>query len=385
MIDGGYVVTNAHVVWPYDAARIVLPDGSDFHDVPVLGSDLMVDIAVLGPIAVSAEPLELMDGESLPIGSDVLLIGYPGEVEAFPEPTIARGLLSRQREWEAVGITYLQTDIVAAGGQSGGAMLSPMGEVIGITGFGFTESDFGLVASAADILPRVRALIAERDPSGLGDRRIPFAGGATRHQVVLDDLWDELVYVINEPPGSEIHIEFSGANDGGFAVLNAFGEILVEIDAEYSGTEAGSVTVEHEGPLFLRAYQLDEDTGSFVLKSSHALIPIHDPERGREIAVGETIVGNIDAPGDLDYFTIELHEGETIEIRASAILIDINLGIDFLGAEAVETDDDGGGGLFGLDSKLIYRAPHTGSYFIVVGDVNVAGPGGYVITIVASD
>ena len=37
LIEGGYVVTNAHVVWPFDAARVVFPDGTAFKKVPVKG------------------------------------------------------------------------------------------------------------------------------------------------------------------------------------------------------------------------------------------------------------------------------------------------------------------------------------------------------------
>ena len=154
LIDGGYVVTNAHVVWPFDTVRVVFPDGSEFHGVPVKGWDLLADLAVLGPIDAPTDTLALVDGESLPIGTDMFLIGYPGEVEEFPQPTIARGLLSRVREWESIGITYLQTDAPVIGGQSGGAAVSNMGEVIGISGLAFTEGNFGIVASSADISPR---------------------------------------------------------------------------------------------------------------------------------------------------------------------------------------------------------------------------------------
>ena len=207
LIDGGYVVTNAHVVWPFDAARIVFPDGSEFHGVRVKGWDLLADFAVLGPIDTPTDTLSLVDGESLPIGTDMFLIEYPGEVEEFPQPTLARGMLSRIREWESIGITYLQTDARVIGGQSGGAVVSNMGEVIGISGLAFTEGDFGLVASSADISPRVRRIITGGDPSGLGDRRIPLEGGDLSHRVVLRNFWAQSAYVVNEPSGTVIDFE----------------------------------------------------------------------------------------------------------------------------------------------------------------------------------
>ena len=47
LIDGGYVVTNAHVVWPFDEVRVVFPDGSEFPDAPVANWDLLGDLAIL--------------------------------------------------------------------------------------------------------------------------------------------------------------------------------------------------------------------------------------------------------------------------------------------------------------------------------------------------
>ena len=49
LIDGGYVVTNYHVVWPYGSAWLVFPDGTEYTDVPVVGWDEFADLAVLGP------------------------------------------------------------------------------------------------------------------------------------------------------------------------------------------------------------------------------------------------------------------------------------------------------------------------------------------------
>ena len=91
LVDGGYLITNAHVVWPHDKARVVFPDGSEHEDVPVRNWDLLADLAVLGPLDTKQPPLTLADGENLPIGSEIYLIGYPGEVEDLPEPTLTRG------------------------------------------------------------------------------------------------------------------------------------------------------------------------------------------------------------------------------------------------------------------------------------------------------
>ena len=178
LIDGGYLVTNAHVVWPYTKARIVFPDGTEHKDVPVVNWDLLADLAVLGPVETKQPPLALADGEGLPIGSEVYLIGYPGEVEKLPQPTITRGVISRQRGWDQVGLTYLQSDARIIGGQSGGVLVSDRGQVIGVSGIEW--GSFAMVASAADLAPRITRLIAGEDTSGLGDRRWQFNGQRDR-------------------------------------------------------------------------------------------------------------------------------------------------------------------------------------------------------------
>ena len=59
----------------------------------------MADVAVLGPVPADAMPaLPPFDtGSRLAVGADLFVIGYPGEEEAFPQPTISRGILSRYR------------------------------------------------------------------------------------------------------------------------------------------------------------------------------------------------------------------------------------------------------------------------------------------------
>ena len=301
LVEGGYVVTNAHVVWPYTTVRVVFSDGSEFKDAPVKAWDLLADVAVIGPIDAPVSALALVDGEGLAIGTDMFLIGYPGEVEAFPQPTLVRGLLSRLREWEPGALTFLQTDATIAGGQSGGALVSATGEIIGLSGFGFTEGDFGLAASAGDLLPLVRDLIAGEVPSRLGERQVPLAGGSARHQVQLAHFWDERVFVVSEPPGTNVELRLNGVNDSGITVYDAAGGEALFVDDAFTGAEAGSLTIEYHEPHFVIAWQLSEDSGSFTLTSSRPLIPLHDPDDGQELRVGESVLANIDHPGDIDY------------------------------------------------------------------------------------
>ena len=374
LVEGGYVVTNAHVVWPFDEVRVVFPDGTDFRAVPVIGWDLLVDLAVLGPISTPVEPVPMLDGESMAIGSEMYLIGYPAEVEAYPKTTMTRGILSRQREWEAVGITYFQTDAAITGGQSGGALVSDAGAVVGISGFR-AFGEFGLAASSADLLPRVRQLIAGRDPSGLGKRQFDMDGGSLRYRLTPRNYAD--AYIINEPPGTAIEIEFSGRDDVSFQIVDIYGNELTDTE-----TNSFSFVTRRYGPLFLILSQISEET---TMAASHRLVQFDDPDRGRQIQVGQILHGNIDFPTNVDYFFLDLVRNETVEIVVRSILADTQLTVWGYQGETLEVwirDENSGGGLFGRDARIVFQAPYTGMYFVDVANVHPRShaPAGYVVS-----
>ena len=89
LIEGGYVLTNAHVVWPFQEASLTFPDGLRHPSVPVVGWDLMADLAVLGPVDTDAAPAAFSRDEDAGIGSEVYLIGHVSGNQDPPTPTIA--------------------------------------------------------------------------------------------------------------------------------------------------------------------------------------------------------------------------------------------------------------------------------------------------------
>ena len=390
LIEGGYVVTNYHVVWPYQAVWVVFPDDQVLQNVPVVGWDSMADLAVLGPVDVPARPLgvkgggplQLGDGEDLAPGSELFLVGYPAEVDELPEPSITRGILSRFREWERLGMTYLQTDAAIAGGQSGGALVDSQGQVVGISTFSFSEAGFGLATSAADIAPIVERLIQGEYTSGLGDRRLPAGGVAFEFYVDLANVWDSRTFVLDATAGTILQAEIDGPEDGLFRVYDPSG-LLLEVDGVATGIESGTVELLVDGVHFLQVELFAGESASFDLTSTVGLKPFHDPDDGRTIAVGETVVGNLDFFFDLDWYSIRLEEGETVRISTDSINVDTLLAVDFPNSrdDQVVSDDDSGGGLSGLNSELVYRAPNTGEYFIVVTDAVGDSFGGYYLSV----
>lgn len=49
--------------------------------------------------------------------------------------------------------------------------------------------------------------------------------------------------------------------------------------------------------------------------------------------------------------------------------------------EVVIIDYDSGGGLFGLDARILFQAPYTGEYILMVDDFLGIASGGYVISV----
>ncbi len=383
LIGGGHVVTNYHVVWPNEAVRVVFPNGTEFQNVPVVGWDPMSDLAVLGPVEVSARPVRLEDGERTPIGTHLFLIGYPAEVERSPEPTITSGVLSNVREWERAGITYLQTDSAIAGGQSGGALVNASGQVIGISGFSFSDANYALVASAADIAPIIEKIKEGESTFGLGERRLPQGPGSTSFDLELRNLWDTREFVFEAEEGSVIEIEIEGEDDGMFSVSTPF-ESILEVDDTESGVERATVELSTGGVHFLQVEMAaGGEPSEFRITSSVRLKPLNDPDDGRAITVGETLAASLDHPADWDWYSIDLRDGDKIRVSADSLNVDTLMYVDFPGSDYNDTvsDDDSGSGLFGLNSEIVYRAPHTGEYFIVVTEAVEDSKGGYFLSV----
>ena len=382
LIPGGFIVTNAHVVWGYPNVLVKFPNSDTHRTLPVVGLDLMADLAVIGPVNVLLEGLDLRDGEDLAIGSDVYLVGYPDEVEVFPDkPTISRGVISRFRQWRALDLTLIQSDAATGGGQSGGVMVSENGDVIGITTRTFGDGRFIIATSAADILERVASLTRGEDVDGLRDRRLP-SHGATEQEFTLTDRWHSKIAVLYEREDTEVKIRLESETDSAFAVADISGDVILDVDDSESGVEWGSTTLETLGPHFVLFEQFSSEPGEFVLETSHDFGFIVDKDDHRRVSVEESVVGNVDAPLDEDYFELQLEAGESVTVRAESFMIDPYVRVvraDW--ATAAVSDDDGGGGVVGEDAFVSFTAPESGIYIILVSDSWDTQFGGYFLRI----
>ncbi len=127
----GRIVTNAHVVEGADRVRVALTDGREF-DAKVIGVDKPTDLAVLDVEATGLPVLPFGDSEKPRVGDVLLAVGNPLGVGQ----TVTMGILSAKGRATGAGDgsyeDFLQTDAPINQGNSGGALVTAQGELIGI-------------------------------------------------------------------------------------------------------------------------------------------------------------------------------------------------------------------------------------------------------------
>lgn len=395
VVADGYVLTNAHVIDPLGAVDVTFADGTTVR-APVAGTDLLGDLAVVGPIdeAEDAPALEVVD-EIPPKGDDVYLVGYPGEVDEAPEVTISAGIVSRVRSDDEFDLRYIQTDAAIGGGQSGGALVDARGRVIGISGLGGFAESFALVLSGRD----VRAA-RERidDGTAAGIEPFPVDPADTEGVLVVDDELDEVVLVAEGRDGEPLRLELDGdVADAAVDVTTLDGERAwaneVSIDLRSEAEDDPDADELFEGlpePDRLEevdgAYEVALDDGDLVQivvtpategevrwSTNRPVADVTDRDPvpvDAPLELGRPVDGVIRAGELFDVYAVELEAGDEIDVRAVAP----NAGDPWVtvvepGGSYWETD-----ALEGLPSDTIFevgtddrvRAEESGTHLVVV-------------------
>ena len=127
----GTILTNNHVVEDADKIRVELPDRRVF-TAKVVGTDKPSDLAVIKIDATNLPVLPIGNSDAARVGDVVLAIGYPLGLSQ----TVTSGIISAKGR--STGISdgsfedFIQTDAPINHGNSGGALISLNGELIGI-------------------------------------------------------------------------------------------------------------------------------------------------------------------------------------------------------------------------------------------------------------
>ena len=128
----GYIITNAHVIDEAEKILITTNDNKEF-EAKLIGSDEQNDIALLKIQTENDLPYAVFgDSDSTKIGEWVLAIGNPFNLTS----TVTAGIISaKARNLDLTGRTtqsFIQTDAAVNPGNSGGALVNTMGQLIGI-------------------------------------------------------------------------------------------------------------------------------------------------------------------------------------------------------------------------------------------------------------
>ncbi len=310
VLPGPVLVTTAHVVWPYRAVDVRFPDGTTSPGREVIAVDWVADLAVIDLTTLDEPLIPLTGAPPPPIGDPVYLVGFPAAAETGP--TIESGTLLGSRSWVEAGLDYLESDAVAAGGHSGGALVDGVGHLIGITGIEL--GDRGALALAADNLAdRVEAMVDGLDIEGLGDRWTADLIAGPEPAATTRNLLDEVSWVFEATAGTDVALNTNtqGLLEGSIVGPDGF------LEATLDGSTMAFVPA-LSGPHFATLVPGSAAGSVIELSGEPTLERLTDPDRGRELRRGDLVFGNIDHPGDLDWYTIELTEGESIIVTASS-------------------------------------------------------------------
>lgn len=129
--EDGYILTNHHVIDGADKIEVDMNDNRSL-EAQVVGSDPPSDLAVLKVNATGLPVLRLGDSDRTRVGDVVLAIGNPLGVGQ----TVTMGIISAKGRQTGLSNgsfeDFLQTDAPINRGNSGGALVSTNGELIGI-------------------------------------------------------------------------------------------------------------------------------------------------------------------------------------------------------------------------------------------------------------
>lgn len=411
-----YILTNQHVVDPFDAADATV-GGTTFERLAVVGIDAGADIALLGPLKGSKlpGPLAIGAGTDLERGDEVFLVGYPGESQADDlEATISSGIVSRVRPVKEFDKTYLQTDASIGGGQSGGPLFDGTGRLVGISGLSFAD-EFALALVGRDVGRAMGRIVdgkgddylsvpvRAQEGKGATSGALKIHDGNDGQAVALpataeDRTWDLTVDMAAKPVVSVVSLR----DEEPLALSSNTAEIQGQIARELARLRGGrpedlldpsaagelpklkerEVAPGHfvvpvkagESAMLVVAAPLTDSPIEVAWQSDLPLFPVSRAVVEEKLDVGgriDRIFGGFDTSVDV---LVDLGAGQEVELSARSPLGDPHFDIyqpgrrldhltvlDPEGA-GIENVDDTDDGLSGLDATSVFTATTAGTH-----------------------
>jgi S1-C subfamily serine protease len=159
VVGPGLVVTNAHVV--AGISHPMVADKNGLHSTTVLFFDPSYDLAVMRVSGID-EPALTLDPDEVARGTQAAVLGYPG---GGPFTVVPAGVMAdfeaEGRDIYGQGLTIrnvYEIQAMVRPGNSGGPLVQPDGEVVGVVfSRSTTNDDIGYALSSPGVLSRVKA------------------------------------------------------------------------------------------------------------------------------------------------------------------------------------------------------------------------------------
>ncbi len=160
--EGGFILTNFHVVSSEPSPKIILP-GNIFEIGEVVMADKDADLAVIR-IKKDIPPVRFARLDRLSPAEDLLAIGFPLGGGLPGDSFVIRGAFSRYITDKENDIRYVMTDMTLISGISGGPMVNICGEVVGINTAGLFLGGMGIAVSSDSIIEKYRRMSSSEEP-----------------------------------------------------------------------------------------------------------------------------------------------------------------------------------------------------------------------------
>ena len=226
--DNGYIITNNHVIEEANKIQITLNDGREL-TAKLIGADKGTDLALLKVDENNLPYTEFGNSDEVEIGDWVLAVGNPFNLTS----TVTAGIVSAKAR--SINIlrgdvsnnvfpleSFIQTDAAVNPGNSGGALVSPDGSLIGINTA--IASNTGSYSGYSFAIPSNLALKIVNDLKNYGTVQRAFIG------VIIKDIDQDLVNSLNLPNTNGVYVS-NLSEDGAAKVAGILpGDIILKVD-----------------------------------------------------------------------------------------------------------------------------------------------------------
>lgn len=229
--DDGYIVTNNHVVSDQNggvAGEInVTLHNKKTYKARLIGKDPSTDLAVLKIDGKSLPYLVYGNSDDLKLGQWVLAIGYPLTLET----TVTAGIISAKgrsiginsRQSQSPVESFIQTDAAVNQGNSGGALVSTDGKLVGINSAILAPS--GTYAGYSFAIPVNLAKKIVNDILEYGDVQRGYLGIQ-----YASDLSEEQMKQLGVKDGEGVYVSAVPSDGGAYAAGIKKGDIITKVN-----------------------------------------------------------------------------------------------------------------------------------------------------------